>query len=78
MRLSEQIERLAYMFKIKVLGQKFEYLIPVLQADTPDGKTHYERYFFAQKLCKAKRVFRAAMKKCTISTRGNNAFDRFA
>lgn len=56
MRLSEQIERLIYMFRVKVLRQRFEYLIPVLQANTSDGKAHYERYFFAQKFCKAKRV----------------------
>lgn len=56
MRLREQIERLVYRVKIKLLDQKFEYLIPVLQADTPDGKAHYERYFFARKFCKAKKV----------------------
>jgi ubiquinone/menaquinone biosynthesis C-methylase UbiE len=56
MRFGEQIERLIFMFKINVLGQRFEYLIPVLQATTSDGKAHYRRYFFAQRFCKGKNV----------------------
>ena len=56
MRFREQIERLIFRFRIKVLKQKFEYLIPVLQANTLDGKAHYKRYFFAQRFCKGKNV----------------------
>jgi len=56
MKFNEQIEKLIFRFRIKVLKQKFEYLIPVLQASTPDGRAHYERYFFAQRFCEGKRV----------------------
>jgi hypothetical protein len=56
MKFREQIERLIFMFKINALRHRFEYLIPVLQANTSDGKAHYKRYFFAQRFCKGKNV----------------------
>jgi predicted O-methyltransferase YrrM len=60
MKCREQIERLTFMFKINVLRHRFEYLIPVLQANTSDGKAHY-KIFFAQRFCKGKNVPRQSL-----------------